>query len=53
MMSLIVNLLNESNMTEVFYGLRKLCYLQKTDHLKQLNLDFTEFPKVIYSLNFQ
>ena len=49
----IVNLPNKSNPSEVFFGLGKLCFLQDTDHLKQLTLDFSEFSKGIYFVNFQ
>jgi len=49
----IIDLPNNSNNIKAFYVLGKLCFLQATDHLKQLNLDFSEFSKGIYYVKVQ
>jgi hypothetical protein len=49
----IVDLPNKSNTAEVFFGLGKLYFLQDTDHLNQLTLDFSEFSKDIYFVKVQ
>jgi hypothetical protein len=49
----LIDLPNNSNTSDVFYAYSKACRLHETDYFKQLNLDFTDSSKAIYSIDVQ